>query len=322
MLDFVGVGVLVVLTIAFGWLLTRAWGSKNAILKWGGLVLSGLLTLVFALLLVVSLVGFYRLNQTYPNPVANVTVAGTPEQIARGEKFAQLCAGCHSSTQQPPLIGQNFGEGGPPIGTLYAPNLTPAHLAEWSDGEIIRAIREGVGRDGRSLIIMPANIFHNLSDEDVQSIVAYLRAQPAVEPDTPPKKISVIGALLVNTAPIFTAQEPITAPVVAPPEGPTAEYGEYLVSVLACHECHGANLTGGVASGLGPPPGPNLTQIVPNWSEEGFITFFRTGTDPEEHAVDPEMMPWKEYSAFATDDELRAIYAYLHGLTPMEGPAQ
>jgi mono/diheme cytochrome c family protein len=321
MFDFVGVGLLVLLTALFVWLLLRSWGSKNAILKWIGLVLSGLLALAFGLLTVMSLIGFSKLNQTHPNPVAEVTAAGTPEQIARGEKFAGFCAGCHSPNAQPPLVGTDFSAGGPPIGTLYAPNLTPAHLAEWSDGEIIRAIREGVGRDGRSLIIMPSNIFHNLSDEDVQSIVAYLRAQPAAEPDTPPKNINVVGALLVNTAPIFTVQPPITGPVVAPPQGPTAEYGEYLVSILACHECHGPDLTGGVGGGLGPPPGPNLTQIVPNWTEEDFITLMRTGKSPDGREVSPDM-PWAEFDAFATDDDLRAMYAYLHGLTPMEGPAQ
>jgi mono/diheme cytochrome c family protein len=324
MFDFVGVGVLVVLLVLFGWLLTRAWGAKNAILKWGGALLTGLLTLVVGLVLVVALVGFYRLNATYPNPVSDLQVEGTPEQIARGERYAHLCAGCHSSTAQLPLNGQNFAEGGPPIGTLYAPNLTPTHLADWSDGEIIRAIREGVGRDGRSLIIMPANLFHNMADEDVKAIVAYLRSQPPVEPDTPPKNISLVGALFVNIAPLFTAQPPITEPIVAPPEGPTAEYGTYLVSVVGCTDCHGANLAGGAAGGLGPPPGPNLTQIVPNWTEEQFITFFRTGVDPEGNNIDPGMMPWKEYSdAFSEGDlEFQAIYAYLHGLTPIEGPAQ
>jgi mono/diheme cytochrome c family protein len=325
MFDFVGVGVLVLLTVLFAWLLTRAWRARNAALKWIGTILTGLLTLLFGLLTVVSLVGFYRLNRTYANPVPNVTVAGTPEQIARGEKLVQICAGCHSSAARPPLDGQDFTVGGPPFGTLYAPNLTPTHLADWSDGEIVRAIREGVGREGRSLIIMPSYLFHNMSDEDVQSVVAYLRSQPAVEPDTPPKNINLLGSLMVNLGPIFTRQEPITQPITAPPEGPTAEYGEYLVSFIGCRDCHGQDLTGGVVNPAGgPPPGPNLTQIVPNWTQEQFITFFRTGVTPDGRQIDPSMMPWAEYSAFAgeSDDDLIAIYQYLHGLPPAEGPAQ
>jgi len=326
MFDFVGVGILALVTLVFGWLFTRAWGSKNALLKWGGLVLTGLLTLLPGLLLALSLVGFYKLNARHPNPVVEVTVEGTPEQIARGAKFAEFCAGCHSPTAKPPLVGQNFfppGEG-PPAGTLYAANLTPAgELKDWTDGEIIRAIREGVHKDGRSLLIMPSEIFRNMSDEDVQSVVAYLRSQPAIEPDTPRARLNVVGAILVNIFPLFTVQAPITAPIVAPPEAPTAEYGEYLVSNLGCRVCHGPDLTGGVASGFGPPPGPNLTQIVPNWSEEQFMSFIRTGADPVDgREIDPGMMPWKEISAFATDDDLKAIYAYVHNLTPTEGPAQ
>jgi mono/diheme cytochrome c family protein len=319
MFDFVGVAILILLTVLFGWLLTRAWGSKNAILKWVGSILTGLLTLLSGLLLVLGLIGFYKLNARHANPVADITVAGTPEQIARGERFAQFCAGCHSPNAQPPLVGQDFLTDGPPAGTLYAANLTPAgELKDWSDGEIIRAIREGVHKNGRSLLIMPSNIFHNLSDDDVQAIVAYLRAQPAAEPATPPARLNIVGAILINIAPLQTAQEPITGPVPMPPEGPTAEYGEYLVSIVACHECHGENLTGGTPSAFGPPPGPNLTQIVPNWSEDEFLTFFRTGTDPSGRAIDPEMMPWKEYSNFATDDDLKAIYNYVHGLTPTQ----
>jgi hypothetical protein len=79
---------------------------------------------------------------------------------------------------------------------LWAANLTPAHFKNWSDGEIVRAIREGVGKDGRSLVIMPSEVFHNLSDADVQAIVAVLLAQPAVEPDTPTKQFNVLGAIM------------------------------------------------------------------------------------------------------------------------------
>jgi mono/diheme cytochrome c family protein len=319
MFDFVGVGVLVLLTAVFAWLLTRAWGSKNAILKWGGLLVTGLFTLVFGLLLTVAVVGFVRLNAQHPNPVAEVTVAGTPEQLARGERLVQVCTGCHSPTGELPLAGQDFAVGGPPVGTLYAPNLTPAHLGEWTDGEIIRAIREGVGRDGRALIIMPANNFHSMSDDDVQAVVAFLRTQPAVEPDTPRKNINAIGAILVNIAPLFTNQPPITGAVVAPPVGANAEYGEYLVNMIACRDCHGANLTGG-GGGLGPPPGPSLA-AVPGWSEEQFVSFFRSGVRPDGTSVAPEM-PWQEYDRFASDEELRAIYAYLSGLSFTEGAAQ
>jgi cytochrome c553 len=97
---------------------------------------------------------------------------------------------------------------------------------------------------------MPASSFRHFSDEDVMAIVAYLRSQPAVEPDTPPLRLNVLGAVLVNIAPIFEAQAPITEPVLGPPGGVTREYGGYLAS-LTCMSCHGEDLGGNL--GMGAP---------------------------------------------------------------------
>ncbi len=328
MFDFVGVLILVVLIVLFGWLAKRAWGSKRAFLKWLGIILAGLLTLLLTLVLVVALIGFVKLNTPQNNPVTNVKVQGTPDQIARGENFAGFCAGCHSMTGKPPLDGSkgNFLEGGPPLVevTLYPPNLTPGGpLKNWTDGEIIRAIREGIDKNGRGLFIMPSEVFHNLSDADVQAIVAYLRSQPEVKRDTPPTSFNVVGAVFVGAGIFSTsAQTPISQPVVAPPAGATADYGKYLVSVLGCRVCHGENLAGGTPSEFGPPAGPNLTAIVPKWSEADFVKTIRTGTDPTGHALDPNKMPWKEISAFGSDDDLKALFAFLKTLTPIQNPAK
>ena len=183
MFDATGVLILIVLIALFGFLTTRVWKLKNAILKWGGVAITGLLTLIPTALLVLALIGFYKLNEQHANPVANVQVAGTAAQIARGEKLAQVCVSCHTSDDQLPLSGTNFAAkfDFPPLGTLYGPNLTPSgDITDWTDGELIRAIREGVHKNGRSLLIMPAEIFRNLSDDDVQALVAYLRSQPAI----------------------------------------------------------------------------------------------------------------------------------------------
>src|SRR5262249_51210123 len=157
--------------------------------------------------------------------------------------------------------------GGPPMGTLYAPNLTPAgEIRDWTDGEIIRAIREGIHKSGRALIIMPSENFKNMSDADVQAVVAYLRSQPASGTASPPARLSILAAAFIGVGMFPTAAQPaITAPIVAPAEGRTPEYGKYLVSVLGCTTCHGENL-GGRKPGMGPPAGPNLTMIVPKWS--------------------------------------------------------
>lgn len=324
MIDFVGLLILLVLVVAFAFMATRAWRAKNKIVKWVGVIVAGLLTVVFAAVLLVALFGTSKLLPNYnsSNPVVAVKVAGTPEQIARGEKLAHICAGCHGPQEQLPLSGTDFGANiGLPIGTLWARNLTPGgELKDWSDGEIIRAFREGIHKSGRSLIIMPANEFHNWSDEDAQAMVAYLRSQQPVTPDAPPNSLNVIGAALLPILGgdgVLTHQPHITQPIVAPPAGATAEYGKYLVvDLIGCKGCHGENLAGGKLDPNGPPAGPNLTAFVPKWDEAGFIKTIRTGVTPEGQQLTDEM-PWKGISALSSDDDLKAMYAYLHGLAPL-----
>lgn len=313
MFDFVGVGILVLLLVLFGWLTTRAWRIRNGALRWLAVIPTGLLTLVALFLTGAALNGFYKLNRTHDNPVREFSVASTPEQLAQGQKLARACAGCHSSNGDLPLLGQNFVEGGgPPVGTLWAPALTAAHFSEWSDGEIIRALREGVHKSGRSLLIMPANAFHTMSDEDAQAIVAFIRQHEPNAPDTPANNINVVGALLVNIAPFQTRQEPIAGPVIAPPAGPTAEYGDYLLGVSGCRDCHGANLAGVLPDPNGPPPGPNLTGADEKFTVEQFIALIRTGARPDGTQLSEEM-PWKDYELF-TDDDLTAIYRQLESV--------
>lgn len=310
--------ILVLVVLLFGWLAWRAWHARRGWLKWIGGILSSLVTLLLVFLLAVILLGFYRMNVSpYRYTDTGVKVDLTPEQIALGERYANGCADCHSSTGSPPLDGSkdNFLEGGPPMGVLYAPNLTPGgKLKDWTDAEIIRAIREGVDKDGRPLFIMPSQAFHALSDSDVAAVVAYLRSQPAVDRVLPDRQFTVLAALMIGAgmAPA-SPQPPITGPVIAPEPG-TVAYGEYLSHALGCRDCHGPNLEGG-QPGMG-PVGPNLTLIVPTWTEENFINLFRKGTGPGGSPVS-EDMPWKTYGKIFTDDQLKDIYSYMHGLQPI-----
>jgi mono/diheme cytochrome c family protein len=318
-MDFFGLGLLVVLALLFGFLTFRAFRARRSWVKLAGGIPAVMLALLFGAATVLALVGYSKLNAVRPNPVPQLTAQITPELVADGERFARTCAGCHSSNGQLPLGGQDFfgAEGGPPIGTLYAPNLTPAQLAEWSDGEIVRAIREGVGRDRRSLLIMPSAAFRNLSDEDVLALVSYLRSQPTVEPASPPKQINVLGAIMVATVvpdDIFSVQAPIAAPVVAPPRSPTAAYGGYLVA-LGCQDCHGTNLAGVPPGGDGPPPGPNLTTLPQRLTAEQLVTLLRTGTYSDGRTLSEEM-PWRDLEKLS-DDDFRAIYAHLESLEPL-----
>jgi cytochrome c553 len=330
MFDAVGLLILVALAALFGFLTARAWKLKSALLKWAGAGLAALLTLLSAALLVLALIGFYKLSERHDNPVAAVHVAGTDAQIARGEQLAHVCAACHSPNGRLPLAGRDVvAESGlPPVGTLYAPNLTPSgNIQDWSDGEVVRAIREGLHRDGRSLLGMPSRAFAGMSDDDVQSVVAYLRAQPATGGPTPDTQFNVLGAVFINVVDFRAAQPPVGS-VTAPQPG-TPDYGRYLVGIMDCRACHGQQLEGRPVRGPGPGGGPNLTKIVPQWTPEQFMTFFNSGRLPDGRTLPAvtqvgrtagPVMPWAMVRAATTDDELRDMYAYLHGLTPVEGP--
>lgn len=324
---------MVAVIIFFGFLATRSWRLKNPALRWVSTVVTGLLTLIGTAALGLALVGFVKLNQRHGNPVADIKVAVTAAQIARGQRLAHNCASCHTPGDKPPLSGVNFAQKFDltMMGTLYAPNLTPGgNIDDWSDGEVIRAIREGVHKNGRSLLIMTTQAFSHLSDEDVQVIVAYLRSQPPTGKPTPDTRFSVIGAIFTNLVDFRTAGPPV-AKVTAPPAG-TVEYGKYMVDIIGCSDCHGDRLQGKADTGEpGPPPGPNLTRIVPQWTEEQFMTYFNKGQLPGGGTVpiltlpsgfSEPRMPWPTVRAIATDAELKAMYDYLHGLAPVDGPSR
>lgn len=333
MFDIIGVLILIVLIAVFGFLTIRAWKLKNIFLKWLVMVFTGLLTTIPMALLVLALIGYSKLNEQYDNPVAMIQVDGTTEQIARGEKLAYICSNCHTPGSQLPLSGSNFAMkfDFPPLGTLYAPNLTPSgNITDWTDGEVIRAIREGVHRTGRSLLIMPSGNYRNMSNEDVQALVAFLRSQPDTGRPTPNNQFNLLGAVFMNLSDFRTAQLP--AGLVTTPQAGTPEYGKYLVEIIGCGDCHGAQLQGKVDNGQpGPPSGPNLTKIIPQWTEEQFMTFFNTGTLPGggqvpiltlDSGFSEPRMPWPMVRAATTDDELKAMYAYLHSLPAAESPTK
>ena len=312
------------IAVFFIWLFTRTLRMRIPILRWVISIILAIPAILVSLVTIIAIVGIYRLNGPVSRPIPAISASGVPPaKVAQAQKMAILCAGCHSANNQLPLTGagQNFlGGAGPPFGTLYPPNLTPAGpLKDWSDGEIARAIREGIANDGHPLMIMPSDTLKNLSDDDTAAMVAYLRSQPALVNVTPERSLTLPALVLVGAGLFPTSlQPPITAPVVAPPRAVDAAYGKYLVDSSGCRACHGPDLASNPPGGFGPPSGPNLTLRVPTWTEDGFIKTIRTGVDPTGVTLNPDLMPRKEFNSAYDDDQLQAIYAYLHGLTPIQ----
>src|SRR6476661_6906310 len=109
--NLIGLLVLLAIVVLLGWLMVRAWRAKRAWLKWPGVVLAGLLTVLLALVTIVVGKGVFDLYRPYPVAAVTVSIAGSPEQIARGEHLASvLCASCHTTNGELPLSGgSDFG---------------------------------------------------------------------------------------------------------------------------------------------------------------------------------------------------------------------
>ena len=200
-----------------------------------------------------------------------------------------------------------------PIGSFITANLTPGGpLKDWSDGEIFRTLRTGIDRDGHHLVIMSAVPVRNMSDEDLQALIGFLRSQPAVDNDTPnpPDQPSFLAVIMFGAGMLPQGQAPVPGMIAAPTKGPTAEYGEYIVGYAGCRDCHGADLKGKEPGGF-EPAGPSL-RVVKGWTAAQFLTTLRTGVDPSGHALSGPM-PWKVLRRM-DDNDLTAIYQYLASL--------
>lgn len=308
--------VFVILAVLFGWLVLRTWRAKNAILKWVGVLLSGLLTLVLSAVSVVILIGLVKLYMPRNVPVPDLSVSMTPENIQRGEHLANsFCTSCHSPTNELPLIGgvDLAKDLSIPLGSFVSVNLTPGGpLKDYSDGEIFNVLRNGVNPDGRVLVFMSTVRARNMSDEDIQAVIAYLRSTPAIDNPTqdPADQPSLLAAFLSGAGMLPEGKPPTPGVITAPPKGATVEYGEYILSYQDCRDCHGEDLKGGVEGQLA-PIGWNL-DLVKKWTTEQFTTTMRTGVDPNGYQMS-ETMPWKAIGRM-DDMELEAMYLYLVSL--------
>ena len=288
----------------------RARRINNSLLRWSGVSLAALLATAVSFLSLLTVIGLFRLH-IRSAPVPKVKIAGTPAQIQRGEAIDEsFCSACHSKTGH--LTGDmDIGKDFPiPVGSFVSSNLTPAgQLSRWSNGEIFRAVRNGIDADGHWLTIMSYTNAGKLSDDDIQSVIAYLRGQPAAGTATanPPDQFNLLGVILLGAGMLPLGKPVFTGVITAPPKGPTVQYGEYISWYLDCRECHGANLTGGIPGQLG-PIGPGL-DFIREWRPAEFIATMRTGTDPNGHQLSKQM-PWGPIGKL-DDEELAALYEYL-----------
>lgn len=304
---------------------------------------------ILGALFVVAIAGIIYAKTALPDtgPAPDIKIERTAARVARGEYLANhvtVCMDCHStrdwSRYAGPLSG-GFGAGGEAFtqdmgfpGKFYAPNITPYTLAEWTDGEIFRAVTTGVNKEGKALFpVMAYHRFGQLDQEDVYSVIAYIRELPAIKKDIPESEPDFPVNILINTMPAKAAftKRPLETDQVA--------YGKYLITATGCVDCHSKTEKGSVIAGtefgggmeFAGPNGimrsPNITMHkqtgIGNWTKEAFVARFKAFVDS--NYVSPKIapdavntpMPWTMYAGMKEQD-LNAIYAYLSTVKPID----
>jgi len=291
------------------------------ILKLLGIVLGsliGLLVLAFVVLYVIGTVRWNKLHGKYEVPVETITIPTDQASIARGEHVAtiHICQECHTEN----FSGQT--QSVPGLITMTFPNLTPGAggvSATKTDEDWVRAIRHGVGYDGRGLSLMPSATWYYLSDEDLGALIAYLKSLPPVDNEMPSTDLGPLGRVMLTLGklppeiiPNVTVIDHSGPRPIVPKPGVTVEYGKYLAHT--CALCHGANFNGQTITTDAEYLAPNLTPggELHYWSEEDFMNTLRTGVTPGGKHL-KSAMPWK-YFGQMTDDELKAVWLYLQSL--------
>jgi len=300
-------------------------------------------------LVVIIIAGILYFNSTFPkvDPPANAKVEMTADRISRGSYLANhvtVCMDCHSKRDWTkftgPIITGTLGGGGDVFdekigfpGKVMVKNITPASIGNWSDGELIRAITCGVTKDNIALFpMMPYPNYNNLTQEDIYSIVAYIRNLKPIENKLPDTELNFPLNFIVKTMPIKSRN-----PMIFDRNNPV-EYGKYLVTLASCIDCHtqsekgkplpGLEFAGG--EGFQLPAGlvksanitPDNETGIGSWAKETFVKRFKDFSNDSSIVIPVSEnefntpMPWTMYAGM-TDEDLSAIYDYLRTVKPV-----
>lgn len=306
----------------------------------GKIFLYSFLALLFVIVCAITFtIGWRPFFGPKARPLTDRKFESTPQRLERGKYLATGCVYCHSqhdwNAPGVPIVAgmEGAGEIEPYAdlpGRIVAPNLTPDQetgAGNWTDDMFARAIREGIGHDGRALFpIMPYQNFRELSDEDVASLVVYLRSLPAVHHELPKTEIIFPVKYLIRNVP-----EPLTAPVPEiNPDADPQKYAAHVARIAGCADCHTPHLRGDEVPGMtlaggqpvigpwGHPASANLTPDdtgIKNYTEDFFVQVMRTGV-VNGQPLSPAM-PILAYKNL-NDRDLKAIYSFLRSIKPIQ----
>lgn len=296
-------------------------GAMNRTMRWGLIGLAAFIGFLILTLILVNRGIEERLNRVYTIPVTPFPIPDQARAVDRGRHLVEavfFCSECHGED-----LGGKPHFDDPLSGQISAKNLTSGEGGLPSDFQVddwIRAVRHGVGQNGKPLVEMPANAYQGVSDSDLGAIIAYVRGLPPVDNTSPPVVVGPLYRLSILSDPSLLPAEVIDhdreAPASVKAEASPA-YGAYLAAV--CTICHGEDLAGGpgAGAGLNLTPGGDLSQ----WSQAEFMRTLRSGVTPKEVELDRTLMPIDRVRNM-TDMELEAIWLYLQSIPAREGEAQ
>lgn len=291
-------------------------------------------------------------NNDSKEPQANTAKEDSAKAVlTRGEYLVNnvaACLVCHSNRDvtkfampiKPGTEGEGsgfpFDQGHGVPGSVTPPNITPYKLKDWADDDIIKVMVQGINKKGDTLFpLMPYHNYSRLAKDDIVAIVAYLRTLKSIEKADVPKKLFItaaqFGPLPANTIDQNKRPDP----------SDKVKYGEYLVTMASCSDCHtpmtqqGPDFTKMFAGGFRFKTNhvdvttanitPDSTTGIGSWTEEVFLAKFKTNLDAVEKGTDPGKMntemPWGSYAKMKEDD-LKAIYAFLRSIPPVKNKVE
>lgn len=307
--------------------------------------------LATVLLIIFGLIGYVRYALPNVGPPPELVVEISHDKVLRGKYLSNhvlMCGECHSQRDfslfaGPSIPGTEFAGGdvfdhsmGFP-GVFISPNITPAGIGDWTDGELFRLITTGVRRDGTPIFpVMPYQKYGKMDPSDIEAVIAYLRTLEPIETQHASSVADFPFSLIMRTIP-----QPAQLSKRPDPMDHVA-YGAYVFNSAACADCHtkfeDGKFTGPMAAGgreFEFPDGsvlrtPNLTPHqtgIAHMDRMAFIQRFKMYADSSytSHPVGPgefqTIMPWSVLAGMEEHD-LGAIWDYLQSLEPVDNPVQ
>ena len=281
------------------------------------------------LLCVLAIAGYLAWAHAPSLPAADPPAPASfaPALVARGADLAALgdCAVCHTQS------GGSAYAGGraltTPFGVIYGSNITPdpqSGIGRWTEAAFVRALRQGVDREGRHLYpAFPYDHFRLIADDDLHALYAFVMTRDAVDARPPPNRLR----FPFNLRPLIATWKALYLDRATVPRDaardPAWQRGAYLVAGIAhCGACHtprnrlGAEqldraFAGGEAEGWDAPALDARAPSPVAWDRDALHRYL-AGAQVADHGVAAGPMAAVVRDLSRVDDaDVQAIAAYV-----------